>query len=252
MSDELLSDQELLRYNRQIVIRAFDIDGQEALKQASALIIGAGGLGCAASQYLVTAGIGAITLVDFDSVELSNLQRQVLHRDDRIGVNKAESAAIALRQLNPHVALTVIPRLLDEAELAEQVQQHQIVLDCTDNLHTRDLLNRFCFAAKVPLISAAAIRMEGLLTVFDYAADKPCYQCFSSLFGEQQLSCVESGILAPVVGMIGCMQATEAVKQLSGMGRTLSGRILMIDAMTMQFREVGLPKRPHCTVCGSP
>ncbi|WP_028116586.1 molybdopterin-synthase adenylyltransferase MoeB [Ferrimonas senticii] len=247
---EILSDQELLRYNRQIVIRAFDIDGQEALKQAKALIIGAGGLGCAASQYLVTAGIGEITLVDFDHVELSNLQRQVLHRDARIKMNKAQSAAIELQQLNPHVTIKVIDRLLDEPELEQQVQQHQIVLDCTDNLMTRDQLNRFCFATKVPLISAAAIRMEGLVTVFDYGDDKPCYHCFSSLFGEQQLSCVESGILAPVVGMVGCLQATEAVKQLSGMGKTLSGRILMIDAMTMEFREMNLPKRPGCPVCG--
>ncbi|WP_298440798.1 molybdopterin-synthase adenylyltransferase MoeB [uncultured Ferrimonas sp.] len=249
--DDILSDQELLRYNRQIVIRAFDIDGQEALKQAHALIIGAGGLGCAAAQYLVTAGIGQITLVDFDHVELSNLQRQVLHRDARINMNKAESAAIELRQLNPHVRIDVIDRRLEEAELAQQVGRHQIVLDCTDNVTTRDLLNRCCFASKTPLISAAAIRMEGLVTVLDYGDDKPCYQCFSAMFGDQQLSCVESGILAPVVGMVGCLQATEAVKQLSGMGKTLSGRILMIDAMTMEFREMKLPKRPNCPVCGS-
>ncbi|GAA4878611.1 molybdopterin-synthase adenylyltransferase MoeB [Ferrimonas pelagia] len=248
--EDILSDPELMRYNRQIVIRAFDMDGQEALKQSKALILGVGGLGCAAAQYLVTAGIGAITLVDFDHVELSNLQRQVLHRDSRIGVNKAVSAAEELKSLNPHVAISVIDRLLDEPELAEQVQAHDIVLDCTDNLMIREQLNRFCFADKTPLISAAAIRMEGLVTVFDYLDDKPCYQCFASLFGEQQLSCVESGILAPVVGMVGCLQATEAVKQLSGMGKTLSGRILMIDAMTMEFREMKLPKRPGCPVCG--
>ncbi|QIZ78287.1 molybdopterin-synthase adenylyltransferase MoeB [Ferrimonas lipolytica] len=247
--EDILSDQELLRYNRQIVIRAFDMDGQEALKQAKVLVIGAGGLGCAATQYLVTAGIGEITLVDFDHVELSNLQRQVLHRDARINVNKAESAAIELRQLNPHVTVNVIDRLLEQPELAEQVQQHEVVLDCTDNVNTREMLNKCCFASKTPLISAAAIRMEGLVTVLDYAADKPCYQCFSAMFGDQQLSCVESGILAPVVGMVGCLQATEAVKQLSGMGKTLSGRILMIDAMTMEFREMKLPKRLNCPVC---
>ncbi|MBY5993374.1 molybdopterin-synthase adenylyltransferase MoeB [Ferrimonas balearica] len=248
--EEILSDEELLRYNRQIVIRAFDMDGQEALKQAKVLVLGAGGLGCAAAQYLVTAGVGSLTLVDFDHVELSNLQRQVLHRDSRIGLNKALSAAEELAGLNPHVTLHTVDRLLDEPELAVAVADHDIVLDCTDNLETRNQLNRFCFESKVPLISAAAIRMEGLVTVFDYGADKPCYQCFASLFGEQQLSCVESGILAPVVGMVGCLQATEAVKQLSGMGRTLSGRILMIDAMTMEFREMTLPKRPDCPVCG--
>ncbi len=248
--EEILSDKELMRYNRQIVIRAFDIDGQEALKQARVLVLGVGGLGCAAAQYLVTAGVGQLTLVDFDQVELSNLQRQVLHREQRIGVNKAVSAAEELAGLNPHVAIAVIDRLLEDAELAEQVAAHDIVLDCTDNLAVRALLNRCCHAARVPLISAAAIRMEGLVTVFDYAEEKPCYQCFASLFGEQQLSCVESGILAPVVGMVGCLQATEAVKQISGMGRTLSGRILMIDAMTMEFREMKLPKRPGCPVCG--
>ncbi len=248
--DDILSDQELLRYNRQIVIRAFDMDGQEALKQAKVLVLGAGGLGCAAAQYLVTAGVGELTLVDFDHVELSNLQRQVLHRDSRIGINKARSAAEELSGLNPHVTLHVVDRLLDEPELADAVAAHDIVLDCTDNLMTREQLNRFCFQAKVPLVSAAAIRMEGLVTVFDYAEDKPCYQCFASLFGDQQLSCVESGILAPVVGMVGCLQATEAVKQIAHMGRTLSGRILMIDAMTMEFREMGLPKRPGCPVCG--
>ncbi|SHI01915.1 molybdopterin-synthase adenylyltransferase MoeB [Ferrimonas marina] len=248
--DDILTDSELMRYNRQIVIRAFDMDGQEALKQSHALILGVGGLGCAAAQYLVTAGIGAITLVDFDHVELSNLQRQVLHRDARIGVNKAVSAAEELASLNPHVRIEVVDRLLSETELTEAVAQHDIVLDCTDNLLIRNQLNQACFDYNTPLISAAAIRMEGLVTVFDYAEDKPCYQCFASLFGEQQLSCVESGILAPVVGMVGCLQATEAVKQLSGMGRTLSGRILMIDAMTMEFREMKLPKRPDCPVCG--
>lgn len=247
--EDLLSDKELLRYSRQISIKAMDIDGQEQLKQAKVLMIGAGGLGCAASQYLTVAGIGALTLVDFDTVELSNLQRQVLHQDKNIGQAKVLSAAQTLTELNPHVQITPIHGALDEHEIDALVAEHHIVLDCTDNVSIRELLNQSCFTHRVPLVSAAAIRMEGMVTVFDYQPNSPCYHCFSALFGEQQLTCVESGILAPVVGMIGCLQAIEAIKVITGMGKTLAGRILMIDAMTMEFREMKLPKQPHCHVC---
>lgn len=247
--EDLLSDKELLRYSRQISIKAMDIDGQEQLKQAKVLMIGAGGLGCAASQYLTVAGIGALTLVDFDTVELSNLQRQVLHQDKNIGQAKVLSATQTLTELNPHVHITPIHGVLDEHEIDALVAQHHIVLDCTDNVSIRERLNQSCFTHRVPLVSAAAIRMEGMVTVFDYLPNSPCYHCFSALFGEQQLTCVESGILAPVVGMIGCLQAIEAIKVITDMGKTLAGRILMIDAMTMEFREMKLPKQPHCHVC---
>lgn len=247
---EILSDSELIRYSRQISIKAMDIDGQERLKQAKVLMIGAGGLGCAASQYLTVAGIGELTLVDFDTVELSNLQRQVLHQDNNIGQAKVASAKASLSQLNPHIKLNIINAALDDSSIKDLVVQHDLVLDCTDNISVREQLNQSCFTHKIPLVSAAAIRMEGMVTVFDYHADRPCYHCFSALFGEQQLSCVESGILAPVVGMIGCLQAVEAIKTLTGMGKTLAGRILMIDAMTMEFREMTLPKQPNCRVCG--
>ncbi|MCH1930446.1 molybdopterin-synthase adenylyltransferase MoeB [Shewanella sp. A25] len=246
---EILSDSELTRYSRQISIKAMDIDGQERLKLAKVLMIGAGGLGCAASQYLTVAGIGELTLVDFDTVELSNLQRQVLHRDSRIGQPKVESAKLTLSQLNPHVKINPINAVLDDHEIDALVASHSIVVDCTDNVSVREQLNQSCFKHKVSLVSAAAIRMEGMVTVFDYQAQTPCYHCFSALFGEQQLSCVESGILAPVVGMIGCLQAVEAIKVITGMGSTLAGRILMIDAMTMEFREMKLPKLPTCKVC---
>ncbi|QSX30214.1 molybdopterin-synthase adenylyltransferase MoeB [Shewanella cyperi] len=247
---DILSDAELIRYSRQISIKAMDIDGQEKLKQAKVLILGLGGLGCAAGQYLATAGIGQLTLVDFDTVELSNLQRQVLHSDGDIGRPKVDSARDSMLGLNPGIRVETHHGLLDEAAMDALVAKQDLVLDCTDNLEVRKQLNLCCFRHRVPLVSAAAIRMEGLVTVFDYGADTPCYQCFSGLFGEQQLSCVESGILAPVVGMIGCLQATEAIKLLCGMGRPLVGRVLLIDAMTMEFREMRLAKQVSCPVCG--
>ncbi|MCT8988187.1 molybdopterin-synthase adenylyltransferase MoeB [Shewanella phaeophyticola] len=249
---EILTDNEMLRYSRQISIKAMDIDGQEKLKLAKVLVIGAGGLGCAASQYLAVAGVGEMTIVDFDRVELSNLQRQVLHFDANVGQAKVDSAKQTLAQLNPLININVINNLLDDDEINQLVSQHSLVLDCTDNVLVREQLNRSCFDHKVPLVSAAAIRMEGTVTVFDYQADTPCYQCFSALFGEQQLTCVESGILAPVVGMIGCIQATEAIKVISGLGQPLAGKLLMVDAMTMEFRALKLPKQPQCKICGNP
>ncbi|GAA0791207.1 MULTISPECIES: molybdopterin-synthase adenylyltransferase MoeB [Pseudomonadati] len=247
--DELLTDNEMLRYSRQISIKAMDIDGQEKLKLAKVLIIGAGGLGCAASQYLAVAGVGEMTLVDFDTVELSNLQRQVLHQDANIGQAKVDSAKQTLNQLNPLITINTCNALLDEQQLEELVVQHSLVLDCTDNVLVREQLNLSCLKHHKPFISAAAIRMEGTVTVFDYQANSPCYHCYSQLFGEQHLTCVESGILAPVVGLIGCIQATEAIKVIAGMGQSLSGRILMIDAMTMEFRQMKLTKQPKCSVC---
>ncbi|GIU45385.1 molybdopterin-synthase adenylyltransferase MoeB [Shewanella sairae] len=249
-TDEILSDAEILRYSRQISIKSMDFDGQEKLKQAKVLIIGAGGLGCAASQYLAVAGAGAMTLVDFDTVEISNLQRQVLHQDANVGQAKVDSAKQSLMALNPHIQIDTINAVLDDHEIDALVAEHSIVMDCTDNVAVREQLNQSCFKHKKPLISAAAIRMEGMVTVFDYQDSTPCYHCFSKLFGEQQLSCVESGILAPVVGMIGCLQAVEAIKVIANMGKTLAGRILMIDAMTMEFREMKLPKMPQCKICG--
>ncbi|MCE9679689.1 molybdopterin-synthase adenylyltransferase MoeB [Shewanella sp. AS1] len=248
-NDEILSDSEILRYSRHISIKAMDFEGQEKLKLAKVLVIGAGGLGCAATQYLAVAGIGKMTLVDFDTVELSNLQRQVLHQDHNIGQPKVESAKETLTQLNPHIEISTINAVLDDPEIDALVAEHSLVLDCTDNIAVREQLNKSCFAHKVPLVSAAAIRMEGTVTVFNYADTSPCYLCYSKLFGDQQLTCVESGILAPVVGMIGCLQAVEAIKMLTGMGKPLVGRILMVDAMTMEFREMKLLKKPDCAVC---
>ena len=189
---DILSDKEMLRYNRQIILKNFDFEGQEALKQSSILMIGAGGLGCAASQYLIAAGIGQLTIVDDDNVELSNLQRQILHTDGDIGTAKVESAKASLQALNPNAKIIAIPERLGDLALSDLIQQHSLVLDATDNVDTRNQLNRLCFESKIPLVCGAAIRMEGQISVFTYDDDQlPCYQCLSALFGETSLSCVE-------------------------------------------------------------
>lgn len=249
---EILSDAELLRYNRQIILKSFDFEGQEALKQARVLVIGAGGLGCAATQYLAVAGVGELTLVDFDRVELSNLQRQVLHSDARIGEFKVDSAAETLRALNPWLKIDTHAALADEALLDTLLPSHHLVLDCTDNVAIRNLLNQKARQHRVPLVSGAAIRLEGQLCSFTWQEGEPCYACLSSLFGEQSLTCVEAGVLAPMVGVVGSLQALEAIKLLAGMGKSHSGRLLMIDGLGGGFRELKLPRRSDCPVCSRP
>ncbi len=249
---EILSDAEMLRYNRQIILKAFDFEGQEALKQSSILILGAGGLGCASSQYLATAGIGKLTLIDDDKVELSNLQRQVLHHDADIGKLKVESAAQALKELNPELHINTIAKRLDDEALLSLIQDHDLVLDASDNVDTRNQLNRLCYQSKTPLVSGAAIRMEGQVSVFTYQDEsEPCYQCLSALFGSNALSCVEAGVMAPVVGIIGAVQAMEAIKVIARLGKPIQGKILMLDAMTMSWREMKLMKQPHCPTCSN-
>lgn len=212
------------------------------------LVVGLGGLGCAASQYLASAGVGNLTLLDFDTVSLSNLQRQTLHSDATVGQPKVESARDALTRINPHIAITPVNALLDDAELAALIAEHDLVLDCTDNVAVRNQLNAGCFAAKVPLVSGAAIRMEGQITVFTYQDGEPCYRCLSRLFGENALTCVEAGVMAPLIGVIGSLQAMEAIKLLAGYGKPASGKIVMYDAMTCQFREMKLMRNPGCGV----
>jgi len=246
-----LSDREMLRYNRQIILRGFDFDGQEALKAARVLIVGLGGLGCASAPYLAAAGVGHLTLLDFDTVALSNLQRQTLHRDATIGEPKVDSARDALAAINPHITLDTVNALLDEAQLLELIAEHDLVMDCTDNVAIRNQLNQCCFTLKKPLVSGAAIRMEGQISVFTYQDGEPCYRCLSRLFGENALTCVEAGVMAPLVGVIGSLQAMEAIKLLGNYGTPASGKIVMYDAMTCQFREMKLPRNPQCDVCGS-
>ena len=236
-----LTHQEELRYNRQIVLKDIDFDGQETLKSSKMLIVGLGGLGCAASQYLAVAGVGHLTLLDFDTVDLSNLQRQVLHDDSRLGMPKVESAKLSLQRLNPHIEVNAIHQLLDEPQLHDLVGKFDVVLDCTDNITTRNQLDTVCSSHKIPLISGAAIRMEGQVSVFTYEDNTPTYHTLSRLFGDNALSCVEAGVLAPIVGLVGSIQALEAIKVRLKIGKNLCGRLLLIDGMTMSVREVKLP-----------
>lgn len=245
-----LSDQEMMRYNRQIILRGFDFEGQEALKDARVLVVGLGGLGCAATQYLAGAGVGHLTLLDFDTVSVSNLQRQTLHSDATVGQPKVLSARDALARINPYIAITPVNALLEENQIHALIAEHDLVLDCTDNVSIRNQLNAGCFAARVPLVSGAAIRMEGQITVFTYQEGEPCYRCLSRLFGENALTCVEAGVMAPLIGVIGSLQAMEAIKLLANYGKPASGKIVMYDAMTCQFREIKLMRNPVCEVCG--
>lgn len=244
-----LNDAELHRYDRQITLKGFDIDKQEQLKNSSALIIGLGGLGCSAALYLTSAGIGKLTLNDFDSVSLSNLHRQILYTEQSLNQRKVTAAKQVLMQHNPTIEIETITSPLEPQALSALITQHDIVLDCTDNKETRLLLNQCCFTSKTPLISGAAIRMEALISVFTYQPNQPCYHCLSQLFGQDQLTCVEAGVMAPLVGVVGSLQALEAIKVLTNYGTPLSGRLLMIDTMTMQFNDIQLPQLPHCPVC---
>lgn len=246
-----LSDQELFRYDRQITLQGFDIDKQQVLKNSTALIIGLGGLGCAAAAYLAASGIGKLTLNDFDTISESNLNRQILYTQQSIKQYKVEVAKQALGNINANMIIEAINQKLSDNELISLIKQHDIVIDCTDNLTSREQINRCCFIEKKPLVSGAAIRMEGLLSVFNYQDNQPCYQCLSQLFGKNQLTCIEAGVMAPLVGMFGSMQALEAIKVLTHYGKPLIGRVLMVDSMTMEFNQFTFAKQANCIVCGN-
>lgn len=244
-----MNDEQLLRYSRQIMLPDVDLDGQDKLLAAHVLIIGLGGLGSPVAMYLAAAGVGHLTLVDFDAVDLTNLQRQIVHTTARIGMNKAASAAQSLRELNPDVRVDTIEQLLDADALLAQVKMASLVIDCTDNFQTRFAINAACVAAKVPLVSGAAIRLEGQVAVFDARLEtSPCYRC---LYEEDSddLTCAANGVLAPLVGVIGSMQALEAIKLICGFGTGLAGRLLLLDARHSQWRELKLPKDPCCPLC---
>lgn len=250
--DSTLSKQEELRYFRQISLAGFDFDKQEQLKKSRVLIIGLGGLGCAASQYLASSGVGHLTLCDDDRVDESNLHRQVLHHDADVGQPKTHSAKAKLEKINPYLAIETLDTRLEDEALIEQIKQHDVVVDASDNLTTRNQLNRCCHQLSTPLISGAAIRMEGQVSVFEYRdALQPCYQCFSQWFSQSQLSCVETGVMPAVVGIVGAMQALEAIKVLCQYGQPLCGKLLLFDAMTMQWQTLALPKSPNCPVCAA-
>ncbi len=245
-----MNDEELLRYSRQIMLPRFDVDGQEKLLAAKVMIVGLGGLGCPVAMYLAAAGIGQLVLVDNDAVDLSNLQRQIAHSTASIGRNKAESAHDTLRALNPHTRITVIPERLAADALLQAVAASSAVVDCTDNFSTRFALNKACVESRVPLVSGAAIRMEGQVSVFDSrVSGSPCYHCLYEESEDGDVTCSENGVIAPLTGIIGSIQAMECIKVLTGCGTTLSGKLLLVDAYNMQFREMQLKKNPACPVC---
>ena len=244
-----MDDDVLLRYSRQIMLPELGVEGQERLRASRVLIIGLGGLGSPAAMYLAAAGIGTLELVDDDRVDLSNLQRQILHTTDRIGVTKTHSAQLGLQALNPEPRLVMRQTRLHDAALRDAVAAADLVLDCSDNFDTRFALNLACHALQTPLVSGAAIRWDGQITVFDGQPGSPCYRCLYSEEGEEDLRCSENGVVAPLVGVIGAMQALEAIKLLCGAGEHLGGRLLMFDALRMQWRELRLRPDPACPVC---
>lgn len=247
----MLSDEELLRFSRQILMPRFDIAGQQALKSARVVIVGSGGLGCPVALYLGAAGVGHITLVDDDVIELANLQRQIAFETAQIGESKAETLAARVRSINPAVSISVVDRRLERDDFAREVAGASLALDCSDNFATRFALNRACVAAGVPLISGAAIRGEGQVSVYDSRnPESPCYHCLYPEQGNEDLTCSEAGVIAPLVGMIGSVQAMEAIKVISGVGKPLVGRLLILDAWEMQWREMKLSKDPDCPICG--
>lgn len=246
-----MDDPQLLRYARHILLDEVGIEGQEAFLAARVLILGAGGLGCPAALYLATAGVGCLHLVDDDIVELSNLQRQILHPMAHLGMLKVQSAARTLATFNPEVLIHTMAQRAGDAELSALVAQADVVLDCSDNFATRHALNRACVAHRKPLVSGAAIRFDGQVAVFDLRRDDaPCYHClFPEADDVEALSCATTGVFAPVVGIVGSMQAAEALKLIGAIGRSLSGRLQMLDARDMQWRAVNVMRDPDCPVC---
>ena len=246
-----MNDEQLLRYSRQIMLPYVDVQGQQKLLGSRVLIIGMGGLGSPVAMYLAAAGIGHLVICDFDYVDLSNLQRQIIHSSAaRIGKNKAESAQETLAKLNPDIKITAINTRLDDEALTHQVEQADVVVDGTDNFATRFLLNKVCYKNQTPLVSGAAIRMEGQVIVFANQGQGPCYHClYKDDADDTATTCSENGVLAPVVGIIGSIQAVETMKLIMSIGKPLTSRLLLLDAYTMDWRTMKLPIDPECPVC---
>lgn len=245
-----MNDQALLRYSRHILLPQIDVAGQQKICDAHVLIIGLGGLGSPVAMYLAASGIGRFTLVDDDVVDSSNLQRQIIHNEESIDKNKAESAQAAMRSLNPNIEFDVFSDRLDDKNLLIEVGRVDAVVDCTDNFATRKKINAACVKLKKPLVSGAAIRMEGQLSVFDQRqTSSPCYECLYSIDDDENLTCAESGVLAPLVGVIGCAQALEVLKIITGVGETLCGTLGLFDAASGRWQYLNLNKDPQCSVC---
>jgi molybdopterin/thiamine biosynthesis adenylyltransferase len=248
-----MNDNQLLRYSRHILLPQIEYAGQEKLTKSHALIVGAGGLGSPVALYLAASGVGKLTICDFDNVDLTNLQRQIIHTTASIGINKAVSAQQTIYEINPEVAVNSIQQKSSESEFKALAESADVVIDCSDNFATRYALNRICLTIKKPLVSGAAINFEGQVTVYDFRHDdSPCYHClFPDTGSDQEMRCAENGVFAPLVGMIGTTQAAEALKLMLNIGESLQGRLLLLDALSMQWREIKLSRDPVCAVCRS-
>ena len=247
-----MNDNQLLRYSRHILLPKIGYEGQENLTKSHALIVGAGGLGSPVALYLAASGVGKLTICDFDTVDLTNLQRQIIHTTQSVGINKAVSAQQTIYEINPEIIVETIQQKSSEAEFKTLVENADVVIDCSDNFSTRYALNRVCLQLKKPLVSGAAIGFEGQITVFDFRHENsPCYHClFPDTGSDQEMRCAENGVFAPLVGMIGTAQAAEALKLIMNIGESLQGRLLLLDALAMEWRTIKLARDPACAVCG--
>ena len=248
-----MNDAQLLRYSRHILLNELGDLGQQRLLDSHALVIGAGGLGCSAALFLAASGVGHITLLDHDEVDLTNLQRQIAHTTDRVGHSKVASAKQAMLALNPDIQVTALPQKADPQLLAQLLPDTHVVLDCSDNFQTRHMLNLACVRHHIPLVSGAVIRLDGQLTTYDpRRADSPCYACvFPPDQAPEEISCATMGVLAPLVGVIGSLQATEAIKLLTQLGDSLVGRLQMLDGRSLSWTEMRLRRQAACSVCGT-
>ena len=248
-----MNDNQLLRYSRHILFPQIGYEGQEKLTKSHALIVGAGGLGSPAALYFAASGVGKLTICDFDKVDLTNLQRQIIHTTQSVGINKAVSAQQTIYEINPDVVVQTIQQKSSEAEFIALAKQVDVVIDCSDNFATRYALNRVCFKLKIPLVSGAAIGFEGQVTVFDFRHENsPCYHClFPDTGNDQEMRCAENGVFAPLVGIIGTTQAAEALKLIMQIGESLQGRLLLLDALAMEWRTIKLSKDSTCAVCSA-
>ena len=247
-----MDDTQRLRYSRHLLLNEFGEEAQERLLAAHALVVGAGGLGSSALLYLASSGVGRITVVDGDAVDLTNLQRQVIHRLDAVGAPKVDSARATIAQINPDVRVEALRERADASRLHDLVAAADVVLDCSDNFATRHAINRACVAHRKALVSGAGIRFDGQVSVFDLRrADAPCYHClFAEDAQSEEVRCATMGVFAPLVGIVGTMQASEAIKLVSGVGETLAGRLLLFDALASRWHEVRLARDPACRACG--
>ena len=248
-----MNDNQLLRYSRHILLPKIGYKGQEKLTKSHALIVGAGGLGSPVALYLAASGVGKLTICDFDNVDLTNLQRQIIHTTQSVGINKAVSAQQTIYEINPDVAVQTIQQKSTEAEFKALAANADVVIDCSDNFATRYALNRTCLQLKKPLVSGAAIGFEGQISVFDFRHENsPCYHCLFPDTGEDtDLRCATNGVFAPLVGMIGTAQAAEALKLIMNIGESLQGRLLLLDALAMEWRTIKLARDPACSVCST-